>query len=83
MSDKQIDFKVGDLVHIPANVSMYQEALAGAVARVNVTKKPDLGIVLDYNKQYTWGQIVIFIDGEYWRINEDDLFAIDDKIDST
>lgn len=82
MSDKQIDFKIGDLVHVPAYVSIYQEALDGAISRSIVTKKPDLGIVLDC-KQSAWGQILIFFDGDYWRINEDDLFMIDDKIDTT
>jgi hypothetical protein len=67
--------QIGELVHIPANVPLYcQEKFL-----FSQTKQQECAILLerDLNKDAYGFRNLIFIFGEYWLCQDQDIFKID------
>lgn len=84
-----INFEVGDLVLIPANVSLFKET-DNTITHIITTEQPEYAILLDKNsvleqsKQWVyWKNNLIFWNGDYWRCNPDDMKHIPEFFDST
>jgi len=71
-------FQKGDLVHIPAEVTLYQfDENAGiedrTVIRFKKTKAPTPALMTGINKS---GYYQVLYDGEQWSASERDLFEL-------
>jgi|10_taG_2_1085330.scaffolds.fasta_scaffold00608_21 hypothetical protein len=74
------NFKKGDLVFIPSNVTLLQfdHALPSSHAAPNKwykTKKPGHAVKIEYEK--SWGPYCkILYGGQYWFTNEENMFEV-------
>lgn len=77
--------KIGDLIHIPANVSLFKEEEVtilskwkhNMITKILKTEKPEIAILLDKQFERGCGKSLIFLNGEYWHCNNTDMFVYD------
>jgi hypothetical protein len=65
----------GELVWIPANVPLFKGTSARAPSHMIMTEKPEYALVL--NKDFLYNQSEIFWGGEYYWVNNGDVFEGD------
>ena len=63
--------KVGDLIHIPANVELLRYSSFGWIDSWKVTKEPISAILLE---ECGVSQFKIYIEGEFWIVSCIDIF---------
>lgn len=90
--------KNGDLVFIPASVSLFREEdvtidynnhshKTKLITDIITTNKPEYAILLDLDLVDTnlinMNHSLIFWNGEYWQINKEDMYQISEITDWT
>lgn len=84
----KLEAKIGDLVMIPANVSLFRETEQG-ISSVESTDKPNYAILLKREKQIKSGGLfktnnhidvsqrcLIFLNGDYFTVHPEDIYEV-------